>query len=55
MELLRDPVTFINNWLQKLLLTWGVPHTLAAQIISGVGAAILPLLAMHVCDLPDLV
>lgn len=46
MELLRDPVTFINNWLQGLLVTWGVPQTLAAQIISGVGAAILPLLAI---------
>ena len=46
MELLRDPVTFISNWAQGLLVTWGVPQTLAAQIISGVGAAILPLLAI---------
>lgn len=46
MDFLTDPVTFISQWLQHLLVNAGVPEITAEQILPGAGAVILPLLAM---------
>ncbi|MBA4420945.1 MAG: NADH-quinone oxidoreductase subunit NuoH [Anaerolinea sp.] len=46
MDFLTDPVTFISQWVQQLLINLGIPEITAAQILPGVGAVILPLLAM---------
>ena len=46
MDFLTDPVTFISQWVQQLLINLGIPEITTAQILPGVGAVILPLLAM---------
>lgn len=46
MAFLSDPVTFISNWLQSLLVSFGFPETQASQIVPTLGVVVLPLLAM---------
>ena len=46
MSFLSDPVIFINEWLQKLLISFGVPEGSAGQIVPTLGAVVLPLMAM---------
>jgi NADH-quinone oxidoreductase subunit H len=43
---LSDPVIFISNLLQKLLISFGVPEAVAGQVVPTLGAVVLPLMAM---------
>ncbi len=46
MSFLSDPVIFISEWLQKLLITLGVQEAAAGQIVPAFGVVALPLMAM---------
>lgn len=46
MGFLSDPVIFISNLLQKLLISFGVPEAVAGQVVPTLGAVVLPLMAM---------
>ncbi len=46
MGFLSDPVIFISSWLQKLLISFGVPEAVAGQVVPTLGAVVLPLMAM---------
>jgi NADH-quinone oxidoreductase subunit H len=41
MEFLRDPISFIGNWLEGLLLGWNIAPTAAVVIVQLLGAFIL--------------
>lgn len=41
MEFLRDPITFIGNWLEGVLLGWGLAQGLTTTIVQLLGAFIL--------------
>ena len=41
-----DPVAFIAEWLRGVLLGWGMAPEGAAFVLTALGAAIMPLLAM---------
>jgi len=41
MEFLRDPITFIGNWLEGLLLGWNIAPAAATVIVTLLGAFIL--------------
>jgi NADH-quinone oxidoreductase subunit H len=41
MEFLRDPITFVGNWLESILLSWGLAQGLTTTIVQLLGALIL--------------
>jgi NADH-quinone oxidoreductase subunit H len=41
MDFLRDPITFIGNWLQSLLVGFGLAPNLAELIVTLIGAFVL--------------
>lgn len=46
MSFLSDPVIFISNWLQQILISLGIPETIASQLVPTLGIAIIPLLSL---------
>jgi len=46
MNFIADPINFIVNWLNGLLVSWGMAVETADFILRGLGAAIVPLGAM---------
>ena len=46
MNFLADPITFITNFLNDLLISWGVPEDITYVILITLGAAILAIFSM---------